>query len=286
MPRTTKSGLTVASIKDSELYAVALEVAAEGAALSDTVIEQKLFAAEDFYEKDLRMFWTPRRVFSDVYGRQAGVFAGTNSGLADLPGDLDLTRDIAEPAYDYDRDLWGEDRWGNMNLNFRPVKSIGKFFFAYPGVEPIYSVPPQWIRLDQKFGRVQLVPSSGTAIYATFNSYVLGVIAGGRGLPQSIYVDYVAGFEDGEIAERHQDLLEGLRLRTLLGILGIAGTIISGGQSGGSLSLDGLSHSRQFSGGEYGPFGGRIKLAMDQESEIRENFKKEFEGLSNLTFIG
>ena len=277
--RESKTGISADELKASELYGIVIRALGENADLDDTVIMQKLYAAEDFYERDLQLFWNPRRVFSDVYGRQAGIFPGANS-LGLLPVDFDEVEDVSEPAYNYDTDLWGEERWGHMSLNWRPVRSITKFFFAYPGVEPIYSVPPTWVRLDQKFGHIQLVPSSTTAIFATFNAYFLGVIAGGRGLPQSIYVDYTAGFTPEELQRDHQDLLEGVRLRTLLNIIGIAGTAVAGARSGGSLGLDGLSESTQFGGGKFGPYSGRIELAMDREKEIRETWNREGRGIN------
>ena len=125
---------------------------------------------------------------------------------------------------------------------------------------------------------VQIAPTSGQAVLMTFTAYILGVISGGRGLPQSIILDYTTGFTPELLEARHQDLIEGVRLRTLMALGGIIATIRTGGQTGGSLGLDGLSESRSF-GGKFGPYSGMIELAMQREKEIRDGWRQKEHGV-------
>lgn len=276
--RTAKSPVTVQSIKDHDLYGVLLQAKGEALPLSDSAILEKLFAAEDFYEDNLKLSWKVTRVFSDVHGRTHGVFP-PNAGILTLPADYDELKDLDEPAYDYNRDFWGEERWGYLQLWRRPVRDVTRVVFAYPGTQPVYQVPPEWVRLDRRYGKLQLVPSSGTAIFASFNAYFLGVIAGGRGLPQSIYVDYVTGFTADLIQAQHQHLIEGVRLRTIILLLGMLGIVRLTGLTNDSLSIDGLSRSRGTSG-KYGPYSGRIELAIEQEKEYRATWRDSRRGVA------
>lgn len=277
---TLKTPITVQEITDHELYGVYLNSAGEGQPLSSDAIEKKLRAAEDFYERNLGIRLQPTRVFSDPWGRLNGTFPpGNVLDLTDLNPPYDPVNDIAEPAYDYDAGLWSEERWGHIRLRHRPVRDITRVVIAYPGVQPIYEVPRKWIRLEPKFGTLQLVPSSGEAIFATFNSYFIGVLAGGQGLPQSIYIDYVTGFDADELTQYHQDLLEGVRLRALLNILGIATSANApGGAQSYSLGLDGLSRSQSI-GGKYGPYTGTILAALEREQEIRSSWQQQEHGI-------
>lgn len=275
-PRDPKTPITVAELKDEELYGVVLQAAGEAQPFSDAAIQRRLIAAEDEYERDLQIRWQPTRVFSDVWGRQQGVFPANS--LAKLPDDYDPLTDLDEPAYNYASDFWGDGRWGEMDLGWRPVRDITAVWFAFPGTNPIWQVPRTWIRPDRRFGAVQIVPSSAVAVYASFNAFILGVIAGGRGLPQSIFIDYVTGFADGELEQHHNDLLEGVRLRTMLQLLPMLSTAAApGGTQGGSLGLDGLSRSRQF--GPLGPYSAKIQQAIDREQEIRTNWKRKERGI-------
>jgi len=275
--RPPKTPVDVSWIKNHDLYGVMLLANGESSALSDDALAEELSAAEDFYERDLSLRWKPTRVFSDVFGRQNLVIQ--DQAVA-LPSDFDNIEDIDEPAYDYGRDYWIEDRWGWIDLNYRPVREITQMFFAFPGATPVQIIPKPWIRIDAKFGRLQLVPNSSNAILAALSAFVLGIQAVGKGLPQSIYVDYKVGFDEAQLLAHHRDLLKGLRLRTVLGLMGIITSIATpGGATSDTLGLDGLSHGKSF-GGKYGAYSGRILRAIDDEAEIRESWRRRERGLS------
>lgn len=275
--RAPKTPITVADLKADELYGVLIQAVGEASAYPDTAIQRKLIAAEDEYERSLSLRFKETRVFSDAYGRQQGVFPAGSPAL--LPGDYSEVNDLAEPAYNYTSDFYGSGRWGEMDLNYRPVRSITKVWFAFPGTNPLWQVPREWIRLDAKFGSFQIVPSTSAAAFASFNAYILGTLSGGRGLPHSVFVDYITGFTVAELEAHHNDLLEGVRLLTLISLLPMAGSAATpGGVSGGSLSLDGLSRSRSF-GGKYGAYSGRIMAAMEREAEIRKGWATRERGM-------
>ena len=270
--RTSKTGIDVEDIKGAELYGVLLRAAGEAAPLDDSVILQKLFAAEDFYERDLQISFRQARVFSDAEGR------ATHPDLSLRVTDFDETVDLSEPGYDYNNRLWDEERWAFIRVGYAPVRSVSQLVFTWPGAWKVWSVPHDWIRVGHRFGMIQIAPTSGQAVLMTFTAYILGVISGGRGLPQSIILDYTTGFTPELLEARHQDLLEGVRLRTLLSLGGIISTIRTGGQTGGSLGLDGLSESRTF-GGKFGAYSALIELALEREKEVRDAWRHKEHGV-------
>ena len=175
----TKSPVTADAILGGELYAVLVRAAGQTAPLPSWFVAEKIRAAEDSIEHELQLFFGERRVASNPRAR----------GLDPT------TYDVEVAALDYERDFFVEARWGWVYLDYRPIQSIERFFFSYPGTAfaQSYNVPVDWLQADPKFARVQIVPTHGEAIIASFNAWVLSVLAGGRGLPQSIYVDYTAG---------------------------------------------------------------------------------------------
>lgn len=272
MARASKTGIEIASIKAHDLYGVLLQARGESGPLSDLAIQQKLFAAEDFYERDCNLVLPVTRVFSAPAQRAAHPDATLRVA------DFDPLLDIAEPAYDYPVGHWDHDRWGLIQLRHRPIRSVTQLVFTWAGSTRVWQVPAAWIGTDAQFGTLQVTPVTGPAVLMSFSAYLLTVLAGGRGLPHAIIVDYVTGYTPEELAHRHQDLLEGIRLRAVLGLMGIMGTIMTGGVQSSSLGLDGLSRSRGF-GGKWGAFSGRIELAVQTEQEIRNTWRQREHGL-------
>ncbi len=281
-PAELKTPITVEEIQAEELYGVVVEARGEPGPLDAKAIKRKLRAAEDFYERRLAIRFKPTRVFSDIHARETFP-SGNGIGLP-VPA-FDPLNDIEEPAYDYDPGNWNEQRWGETRLNYAPVVEISQWVYAYPGTIPTFKMPPSWIKGDYQYGRLKIVPSSGQAIALRFNGFVASVATGGRGIPMSIFIDYVTGFaathEEAKevLLAHHEDLLEGVRLRTLLMLGGILVNTRSGGTTGGSLGLDGMSRSRNF-GGKFGAYSGMIELAIDREKEILRNWRGSHKGVS------
>ena len=141
--------------------------------------------------------------------------------------------------------------------------------------------PSDWIRLDRRFAFVDVVPSSGPALVMSgLVAFLLNKVAGGRGVPQSILIDYKTGFTTALLEAQHQDLLKGVRLRTILSVFGIVSAFLSpAGAISQSLSLDGLTRSQGF-GGKYGPYTGAILRAVEEEEQIRASWKSHEKGVA------
>lgn len=270
--RRPKTPLTPSSLRECELYGVLLKAVGEPAAFSDECLQSKLFAAEDAYEKELGIVLGERRVFSDAQRR-----VGHRIPALRLD-DFDPSTDISEAAYDYPRELWDNERWAGTKLRRRPLREIHRVIFTWAGSDHVWTVPREWVVTDRRGGTFNITPSSGPAVLISFSAYLMTVLAGGRGLPHSIYVDYSVGLTADELCTDHYDLLEGIRLWALLSVYGPIGNIISFGGMGQSLSLDGLSHSRSF-GGRWGAYSGVIELAMERERQIRQLLKDRFKGV-------
>lgn len=270
----TKSLLTVEDIKGDLLYGVLLKARDEAADYPDTEILRKIRAAEDFYESNVNIALGIRKYVSGAHVR--GITLDPDAAIPEEE----------EAGYDYDPDWNLGQKFGGFKLRNRPIipadtdSGIVNFFFAFPSAETkLYNVPQGWISPDFKNGQLNIIPSSG-AIIASFGTWFLGVAASGAiGIPKIVYVDYLAGYDASRLRRDHADLLEGLKLRTLLLLGGILGNITSPGIGNTSIGLDGLSHSRGFAGGKYGRFSGQLQLAIEQEKEIRDSFRNHAKGI-------
>lgn len=266
-----KTPITADEIMADDLYGVLIQARGEAQPLPVAVIDRKLRAAEDYYEHDLQLLFGEQRVASSPQARGLTVSTATTAN----------DYDVAEPAYDYDRRLFTEERWAYTQLSYRPVLSITRAFFAYPGMDPAqgWTIPPTWIQLDHKFGKFQLVPTKGDVAFLQLNAWIMSLLAGGRGVPMSLYVDYVAGLSHDDLLRHHMDLLEGVRLRTVLSTFGILSMALTRGLGSRSLSQDGQAKSESFVLGKYGPYSGQIQLAMEQEQAIRDAWKRSERGV-------
>lgn len=265
-----KTPITADEIYNDDLYGMLVKARGEAQALPVAVIDRKLRAAEDFYEHNLQLFFGEQRVASNPQAR--GLVASTSSATNDY--------DVAEPAYDFDRAMFSEQRWAYTQLNYRPLVSVTRAFFAYPGMDfaQAWQIPAPWILPDYKFGKFQLVPSKGDVSFLQLNAWMLSTIAGGRGVPMTLHVDYVAGISHDALLRHHNDLLEGVRLRAILSTFGILSTVRTAGLGSHSLSQDGQAKSESFQMGKYGPYTGQITLALEQEQAIRDAWRQSERG--------
>jgi hypothetical protein len=278
----TKTGLKVEDLQASELYGVLGKSVLEKEDFPDLEIWRKIRVAEDHYERELAMSFRPRRVFCDAFGRLPESRGGTgvfpSSGELAIPDDYDDVKDLEVPAYPYREGMFDYNEYGGQMLSHRPVRNITVVAVAFPGIDPVYMVPRKWCRLDRQSGWLQFVPSSGQAMLAILQSYLFRVVGGGRQIPMSLYVDTVVGFTPEKLQADHQDLLEGVRLMSLLLLGGVITTIaVPGGGTSVSLSIDGQSKSNSF--GQYGAYSGKIQLAIQQEALIRQTWAKREKGV-------
>jgi len=224
----TKSGIEVEDFRKDYLFGLPSQLR-KSSEWSSTFLYNKIRAAEDTLERDLSVYYTPKIIMSEP---AATLIQGTDY-------------DIAEPAYDYSSDFYVGERWGDIRLRRYPVRSVQSVKFCYPNIDHrIMTVPPVWVRLNGPFGRIRLVPDSASMVLS-FTAYMLSIFSGGRGVPQSIFVNYTAGFSgvDGkaDLATDYQDFLE---LTKRLAVLNIVEDAFM--PSSTSNSADGLSQSQSY----------------------------------------
>lgn len=193
-------------------------------ALSDDYLWDKLRAAESEIAHELRVPLAPT-TFLPLQPTDEEIAA-----LDGKPWGID-------PGYDYSPEAFGyNDKWGMIKLRNKPLKSVSRVRFAYPGGQgSSYDLPLDWLRMDKKYGTIQFVPSS-TAFVAPLNAFVMQAIGNGRTIPLAIQISYVAGLEN--VAATFPELLDVVLKKAVIKIMEDALLPQSG-----SISADGLSQS-------------------------------------------
>ncbi len=189
------------------------------------MLANKLLAAQAEVQRKLRVFLTPTTIIPEG-APQAEIDA---LEAANEPYAL-------EPAYDYEPPLFRGGSWGFFVTRQRPIVSVSSIRFAYPGQSStLFEIPHAWIRVDRKYGHIQLVPGS-QAFAAPLSAYMLQALGGGTSVPMMIQVRYRAGLQN--IERDYPDLLDVIKKTCVLKILQAAFLPQSG-----SISADGLSES-------------------------------------------
>lgn len=215
---------TVASLRRDRLLTVASTLFPQ-ATITDDYLLGKLLAAQADLERRLRVFLTPRTMVPT--GTDMATVAALAAGGAVIE---------EEPGYDYEMDLFTGAAWGFLQLRQRPIIAIIRMYFAYPATAgSIFDIPLDWIRPDKKYGRINIVPTSGTAALP-LNSFLFSVLGGGRNVPLMVKVLYTAGLANAALT--HPDLLDLLKYMTVLSVVDDNFLPASG-----STSADGLSQS-------------------------------------------
>lgn len=225
---SASTGLFVKDIAVDAMRADRLMVAASGAMPSITVTDDylwgKLRAAESEIAHELRVPLVPTAFFpgTPTYDEIAA--------LNGMPWAID-------PGYDYEpASFSANDKWGMLKLRNKPLQSVSRVRFAYPGGSGShYDLPLDWLRMDRKYSTVQFVPSS-TAFVAPLNAFVMQAIGNGRTIPLAIKFTYVAGLTNA--ARDYPELLDVVMKKAALKIIEDAFLPQSG-----SISADGLSQS-------------------------------------------
>lgn len=205
-----------------------LVVAASGAMpsveVSDDYLWKKLLAAESEIGHKLRVPLVPTAFFpSTPTDEQIAALNGQPWGI--------------DPGYDYDPSSFSyNDKWGMIKLRNKPIQSISRIRFAYPGGPTAeYNLPLDWLRYDAKYATIQFVPSS-TAFIAPLQSFVMAAMAAGRTIPLAIQFSYVAGLANAKAD--YPELIDAVIKTASLKIIADAFLPQSG-----SISADGLSQS-------------------------------------------
>lgn len=195
-----------------------------GTTLTDDYLWSKVRAAEAQMAHTLRVPLVPTQFFPAQ--PSAADLAALTPGM---PWAID-------PPYDHDPAFFDGDRWGFMIINNRPLISVSLMRFAYPSpAVGIFDVPSDWIRIDQKYGQIRIVPTSLTVSFP-LAAFMLTAISSGRTVPQMIEITYVAGLANAQ--QDYPELLDAIKKMAVL-------LIIQDGflPQSGSISADGLSQS-------------------------------------------
>jgi hypothetical protein len=225
----TQSTLFIKDVVVEELRADQLLLAAQnyfsGVTLTDDYIWEKVVAAESQIKHTLRVPLVPTQFFAytpttpeDIALEQPGV-----------PIDID-------PAYDYDPEFFQGEKWGFIVTRQKPVQSVQRMRFAYPAPSNLFfDIPLDWIRLDQKYGHIRLVPAT-SAFSAPLSAFMMQALGGGRTIPFMIQLTYIAGIQNAWTT--YPELIDVIKKQAVL-------KVVEDGflPQSGSISADGLSQS-------------------------------------------
>ena len=194
--------------------------------IDDSYILDKMVVATRTLERRLRTHFVPTEVLPNT-ASQAEI-----DGLVAAGEIVEL-----EPAYDYDPNLFRGNSFGFMSTRQRPIIAIHDMRFTYPTSNTVFAIPPEWIRVDRKYGTINLLPVT-TPSQLPLNAFLLSALGGGRVLPQFIELRYRTGLENA--AQDWPDILDVILKATALGI--VEDTFVPSSKSE-STSADGLSQS-------------------------------------------
>lgn len=199
--------------------------------LSDDFLWSKLMSAEAHIAHSLRVPLAPTRFFPHPPTvDQVAELGGKPWGV--------------DPAYDYDPANFYGDRWGMILTRQKPIVEVIGMKFVYPSpIQTILDVPAGWIRVDRKYGHVQLVPT-GANFQTLLGGLFLSNLAGGRQLPFVVELSYVAGLTNVE--SEYPDLIDATMKLAVTGI--IEDSFVP---QSGSISADGLSQSMSVDVAKY-----------------------------------
>jgi len=189
--------------------------------VSDDYLMAKLLSAESTAQRELHVYLTPTVLFPNE-PTQAEIDALAGASWA------------VDPGYDYTEDMIQPGGWTFLSLRQRPVIALESIKFIYPFGGTVLTVPPEWIKIDRKYGHVRFLPTNA------FLGAMGGMLIGGMGLqgsPQFIEVRYTAGLRDA--VNDYPDLLDLIQRMVLLRLMSDA--VVSASES---ISADGLSQSK------------------------------------------
>lgn len=223
----TRTSLFIKDIVIDELRQDRLMAAAAGVLqdvkVSDNYLWDKIRAAESELSHTLRVPLVPTRFFP-VAPSQEQIDALNGMAWA------------VEVGNDYSPDMWSGDKWGFIVARERPIVSIEKVTFMYPGgTFGVVDIPLDWINVDAKYGHVRIVPTT-SVVYQGVAGAVMMAGIGGRIIPSMIQMEYTAGLTD--VANTYPELLDCIKKKAVLKVVADAYLPQSG-----SISADGLSQS-------------------------------------------
>lgn len=202
-----------------------------GVTLSEDHIWNKLKAAEAEAARTLRVRLQPTAYFPETPTQEQ----------IDALGGMPWAED---PAYDYDPFMFQDERWGFIATRHKPLIEVRGLRFSYPSPNNmVFDIPPEWLKLDKKYGQIRIVPSTVTSV-GVMGATMMSMIGGGRTIPHLMQLVYVAGLQNA--ARDYPDLVDAVKKMAVLKIIEDTFTPQSG-----SISADGLSQSMSADVGKY-----------------------------------
>lgn len=211
-----------------------------GQVLADEDIEAFIRAAVSDVEKRLGVLLKPTIIKCQYTAYTQGLQQGVDY-------------DLSEPAYDYFSDQM--NKWGFMQARQYPFLSVEGLKLMLPngqqvldfGDDKLGGMPPKptsWIKTYPKQGQIEIVPYAGVSsvFYVGGGSGAQGLLGYQmmRDLPQSLWLDYTAGFALGQVPASVRNVVAKIAARD---ILGICGDSELAGVASYSSGIDGLSQS-------------------------------------------
>lgn len=201
------------------------------------------------------------------------------AAISELEHDLEICitpTQYKSEKHDYKADdYWN---WGFVQLRHKPIITVDQFSLnIIPNQQPLVTFPPDWLRIQQMTGQIQIAPVSGSI--GTFNigqvTFLPRLLIFNDTFPNFYEITYTAGFEAGRIPKI---LNEFIGLTASISILTIAGELVLGaGISATSLGIDGLSQSiTSTASAENNAYGARIKLHQMRLNSLRKILRKYY----------
>jgi len=202
----------------------------QGNLMSTEDIQNFIDSAIAEVERRLGVFLKPKVICTNAEER--GLIKGTDY-------------EISEPAYDYSAKAYGH--WGFLQLRERPALKLNSAKLVLPNGQIIidFMTRPEWVKFYPKAAQFHIVPYAGDpSVY-----YLLGGSQAGfpfvtgqlnKNMPHMWYIDYVAGYEVGEVPNDIRNIVGKI---AAVDMLGISGDAIKSGVASLSTSIDGLSES-------------------------------------------
>jgi len=202
-----------------------------GVSLSDDFIWNSVKAAESEMARRLRVPLVPTQFFP--FTPQQDTTGQIQAEIDALPPGMPWAVDA---PYDYDPDFFVGEKWGFIVLRNKPLISVSTFRFAYPApTTGFYDVPADWLRIDQKYAHIRLVPASSPFV-APLNAFILQALGGGRTIPFALQFTYRAGITNPW--GTYPEMIDAIKKMAVLKILENGFLPQSG-----SISADGLSQN-------------------------------------------
>ncbi len=225
------------------------------------VMQQKINIAVDKMEEAIGTFIIPRRIRSVPQGNPAGLVAGQDFDLMEVP-------------YDYDAKHFQD--WAYIQLRHYPVLTIESMVLVWPSNIGILNVPNSWIQLNPLKGVVRLVPSQtemGMFFSGALAAWLPFISAGMFDhLPQFVQMNYTAGVYP--IAEAMKDAIY---KRAAIEVLQMYADAYYPGIQSASNSVDGFNQSFSLRSGN--PFADRIKAYEKDVSDYTLQWKSHRRGI-------